>query len=171
MNEPFGQLIATLHKAQATMASQLERLGASRAPDKVRVPRLQSEARQLGRATAALVARMIHKEASPDLIVQAKVLVALFEAAERRAALLSWRRCQAEAETAGELDDEDTDEMDGRPEGDAPLPAAAGARERTRPVTGPKARDRRIAHQLAGLGLSGTRSAQAKTQRKQRLPA
>lgn len=171
MNEPFGQLIATLHKAQGTMAVQLDRLAQTRVPDKVRLPRLEREARHLRNATTALLERMMHKEASPNLIVDAKVLVALFENAEQRAASLLWRQKQVDGGRSDEPDDETIDEAEVTQGDEGPNRVEPANADRVRPKARSMTRNTRVAHQLSELGLSGTRSAQAKGLRRPRSSA
>ncbi|TNC59694.1 hypothetical protein [Rubellimicrobium roseum] len=168
MNEPYGQLLATLHKTQGTMAVQLDRLAKSQAPDRVRLPRLECEARQFRGATEALLARMMEREVSPDLIVQAKLLLAHFEHAVRRAASISSWHGQVDAGARDEPDDEVIDGQAGPGDNHEPDVVPTAGPNRPRLATESTVREIRVARQMARLGPSGSRSAQARGGQRQR---
>jgi hypothetical protein len=152
MNEPFQQLVATLHKVQVTMGPQLVRLGATRQLDKVRLPRLQKEAAQFKGAATALLGRLMQNEVALDLILQTKALVTFFDHAEQQATALLRRHGQAAPEAAIDPDDEDADDVTVDQEHKEPALVGSG-----RLRSGPSSKDRsaRAAARMAKLGLAG----------------
>ena len=156
MQEPFGQLVATLDKARGTMGSQLNRLSNSPHPDKVRLPRLHSEARQLQGAATALLVRLMQRESDLDLIVQTKSLAAFFENAERQAASLLQRLRHAGPDMTNEQDGDDADSTEVH---DEPVRTAGAGSSRPKAASSPQARNSQGAQRLAQMRLSDPRSA------------
>ena len=154
MNEPFSQLVATLHKVQGTMGPQLARLAAAQHPDKVRLPRLRLEAGQLKGAAEAILGRMMQSEASLDLIVQAKALVTFFDRAEQHATALLRRQGPAALDTAADQDGEALGDMEGNQENDELAPSLRNEPGRVRSARNPNDRGGRNAARIAKLGLS-----------------
>jgi hypothetical protein len=105
MDAAFGQLIATLEKAQDTMGPQLDRLSRARVPDSIRVPRLRAEAKQFKAAAAGLLARLRQRERDIALETRLESLVAFFALAERQAASLLRKGPDSNPEPSHEPDD------------------------------------------------------------------
>lgn len=159
MLEPFGHLVATLHKAQGTMGPQLHRLSSSRSFDKVRLPRLQNEARQLKGAATALLVRLMQREASPDLIVQTKALAAFFENAEQQAASLLQNQRHANSDVANDHDNDTQADVEGAQEHEEPVQATGTGSSRLKAASGTKARNAPAVHRLAQMRLCDPQSA------------
>ena len=160
MNEPFSQLVATLHKVQGTMGPQLVRLGQARHPDKVRLPRLQKEAGQLKGAAAALLGRMLQQEAALDLILQTKRSVAFFARAEQQAAALMKQGDQAGPDATGHHNDGILNEVDADQANDEPASPGLAGSGRRGSAAGAIARSGRAAR-IAKLGHSRNTSSSA----------
>ncbi len=169
MDESFSQLVGTLRKVQGTMGPQLVRFGRARHPDKVRLPRLQFEAGQFKGAALALLGRMMQREASLDLILQTKGLVAFFARAEQQAAALMRHGDQAGPDAAGEHDDEVLSEAENHQENDGPASAGHADSGRGRSAAGLVHRGGRAAARLAKLGHSRNSSASAMSLPRRRL--
>ena len=129
MSEPFGQILATLHKARDTMAVQLDRHSKAPNPDRARLPRLQNEAGQFRNATMALLGRMTCAASAFELMVSTKELATFFDEASDRAAVLRQGGCLA-AEI--DLDVEGADDTDDLPSNEGPdKPESARTRLRS----------------------------------------
>jgi len=170
MQEPFSQLITTLNKVQDTMAAQLTRLAMAPHADKVRLPRLKTDAGQFKGASVALLGRMMREEAALELILQAEALVTFFDKAEQRAAALLGRQGGAGTNAAHDQDVEALHDADGDLEiDDGPAPARYVAspvqmRSAPRPID----LGRRNSTRIAKLGLASEPSARVRTPLKRR---
>lgn len=113
MDELLGQSVATLQKARGTMTAQLKRHSMAPAPDRLRLPRLQSEARQFAGAAAALLARIRLARADKDIEKHAQELVEFFDGASRLATFLLQRAQSNSPDATSEPEEEAIDEAKG----------------------------------------------------------